>query len=77
MALGVRERLDADIGIGVTGIAGPGGGSEEKPAGTVYIAVATRDGRGQVLSEHFEGGREEYKEQAARRALELLREYLD
>jgi PncC family amidohydrolase len=77
MALGVRERLDADIGIGVTGIAGPGGGSEDKPVGTVYIAVATRDGRGEALREHFEGGREEYKEQAARRALELLREYLD
>jgi PncC family amidohydrolase len=44
MAEGVRARFDADLGMAVTGIAGPDGGSEAKPVGLTYIAVADRDG---------------------------------
>ena len=44
MARGVRVALGADIGISTTGVAGPGGGTEEKPVGTVFIGLSTKDG---------------------------------
>lgn len=73
MAEGARSRLRADWGIGVTGIAGPGGGTAEKPVGLVYIAVAGPDGATATRNE-FLGDRIAVKEQTANRALQLLME---
>jgi len=75
MAEGARARLGADYAVGVTGIAGPHGGSEEKPVGLVYIAVAAPEGA-IVLRNHFPGPREAVKKQTAARALEMLLEVL-
>ncbi len=71
MAAGARERFEADLSIAVTGIAGPGGGTEKKPVGLVYIAVGF--GSGCHLTRNvFSGSRTEIKEQTAQRALEML-----
>ncbi|MEI6208058.1 MAG: nickel pincer cofactor biosynthesis protein LarC [Desulfuromonadales bacterium] len=75
MATGVRERAMSDLGLAVTGIAGPDGGSEEKPVGTVFIALATPDGC-RTKRFQFNGGRDEVRTLTARTALEWLRRYL-
>lgn len=74
MAAGVRRTTGADIGVAVTGIAGPGGGGPEKPVGLVYVAVAGSVDR--VRRFRFAGGRDAVREQAAQAALELLRRTL-
>ena len=72
MAEGIRAKASADVGIGVTGIAGPGGGTPEKPVGTVAIAVlAGADAR--VRTFQFVGAREMVKFQSAQAALNMLR----
>ncbi len=77
MARGVRERLAADFGIGVTGIAGPGGGSEEKPVGTVYVAVAG-PGEDEAICHRASlvGSRDMIRRMASQWALEMLRRRL-
>ena len=76
MARGVRERFNSDLALAVTGIAGPGGGTPEKPVGLVCIALATADSE-RVERQVWEGDRLQNKLQSARRALELLREHLE
>jgi len=75
MVAGVRRSLHSDIGIAVTGIAGPLGGSPEKPVGLVYIAVGSEKNS---ISERnvFKGSRTSIKTQSANRALEMVREFL-
>ena len=71
MAEGIRNRVGADVGLAVTGIAGPGGGSEMKPVGLVYLAVALPD-RTEVERRIFLFDRVENKEAAAQAGLALL-----
>ncbi len=73
MASGVRKAAGSDWGIGVTGIAGPGGGTTEKPVGLVYIALSGPDGR-HVREFRFSGNRSEIKQKAAGEALDIIRE---
>jgi len=75
MADGIRARAACEIGIGVTGIAGPSGGSEEKPAGTVVIAVTTADTQ-VVRSYRFPIGRARVRQFGAQLALDLARRVL-
>ncbi len=75
MALGVREKSGADIGLAVTGIAGPGGGSAAKPVGTVHIGIATPEGHW-VNTFLFDGDRQQIRELSAHSALDLVRKYL-
>jgi nicotinamide-nucleotide amidase len=75
MAEGVRRALGADIGLSTTGIAGPTGGTVEKPVGLVFIAIA--DASGTFARELRTGGAREYiKTVSAQAALDLLRRRL-
>ena len=71
MAEGARKKFGADFAIAVTGIAGPGGGTKDKPVGTVFIAVACDFGT-VVVQELNRFGRERFKQATANQALELL-----
>lgn len=75
MAAGARERFAADLGAGVTGIAGPSGGTAEKPVGLTYVAVADRAGS-TVRRHQWSGDRSANKRDSARAVLELLLESL-
>ncbi|UCG86956.1 MAG: competence/damage-inducible protein A [Gemmatimonadota bacterium] len=76
MAEGVCRRFGTAVGIAVTGIAGPGGGSDQKPRGTVWIAVQRRS-RVESIRRWFPGGREEVRQRSAQAALDLVRRLTD
>lgn len=75
MARGVANALGADVGVGITGIAGPGGGTEQKPAGLVYISVYA-DGVCHTKKMQSSLGRDRVRNQAASVALDLIRREL-
>jgi PncC family amidohydrolase len=76
MALGVRKALNADIGISVSGIAGPGGGLPEKPVGTTWLGLSTPTGE---WARHFiwNGDRIQNKHYSSEAALQFVLDYLD
>lgn len=75
MAEGARRLMKTDFAIAITGIAGPGGGSKDKPVGLTFIAVAAvKKTRG--LRFQFKGSRRKIKQQAATQAMKLLLEFL-
>ena len=71
----VRELFKTDIGVGITGIAGPGGGSAEKPVGTVYISVSNYD-KTFVKKFNFSGSRQEIKNQSCDAAIKMVMEVM-
>lgn len=76
MAEGIRERTGADVAVGITGIAGPGGGTPEKPVGTVAIAVIVPNQPAYVRTYRFIGGRTMVKFQATQAAMDRIRRLL-
>jgi nicotinamide-nucleotide amidase len=81
MARGIRLRSRASVGLSVTGIAGPDGGTRDKPVGLVYVGLNGRSGRGGQTAAltrefRFHGTRETIKLRASQAALNLLREWL-
>ena len=76
MARGASKRLGVDLAVAVTGIAGPGGGSPEKPVGTVFICLAA-GGQTCVREFHFSGTRRKIKKQTADEALIFILDHLE
>jgi nicotinamide-nucleotide amidase len=77
LAEGARSKLGADVGVGVTGIAGPGGGTAEKPVGLVWLSVALGDSEPLTRSVNLPGGRADVRDRATTVALHLLRRGLN
>ncbi|MDO9537560.1 MAG: CinA family protein [Thermoplasmata archaeon] len=75
MAVGIVINFACDFGIAITGIAGPSGGSEQKPVGTVFVGVASEVGE-KAKAFHFKGSREEIKAQSVKAAIEFACEFL-
>jgi PncC family amidohydrolase len=75
MSLGVRRALAADIGLAVSGIAGPTGGTPDKPVGYTWIGLSTPEGFW-TLQHTASGNRIENKQEIAQKALEFIHEYL-
>jgi len=76
MACGIRERANVSVGLSVTGIAGPGGGTETKPVGLVYIGLDDGTGRPITQEFRFHGDRNVIKQRSSQAALDLLRRWL-
>jgi nicotinamide-nucleotide amidase len=75
LADGARSRFGAEIGVGITGIAGPGGGTADKPVGTVHLCLSSPSGLLE-RSLHLPGSRTAVRERSVTMAMHLLRELL-
>jgi nicotinamide-nucleotide amidase len=75
LADGARARFGADIGVGITGIAGPGGGTPDKPVGTVHVCVVHPDGA-EARELRLPGSRTAVRERSVTRVMHLLRSLL-
>jgi nicotinamide-nucleotide amidase len=76
LAEGAAERLSADVGVGVTGVAGPGGGSEEKPVGLVWLSVVARGREPLTRSVNLPGGRADVRDRSTTVAMHMIRRAL-
>ena len=75
LAEGIRKRCKATLGVGITGIAGPDGGTEQKPVGLVYVALSGED-KTEVVERKFPGDRERIRHWATQQALDMVRRRL-
>ena len=75
LSRGARERLGADVGIGITGIAGPGGGTPEKPVGTVCVSISTATDA-EERTVRLPGGRADVRDRTTTVSLHMLRALL-
>ena len=76
LADGARSRLGADVGVGVTGVAGPGGGTEDKPVGLVWLSVAAGEAPHMTRSVNLPGGRADVRDRATTVAMHMIRRAL-
>jgi nicotinamide-nucleotide amidase len=76
LADGARKRFGADVGVGITGIAGPGGGTDDKPVGLVVFSISLESGERLTRSVQLPGGRVDIRERATTVAMHLLRRLL-
>ena len=76
MARGAMERFGAGLGVGITGVAGPGGGTEEKPVGYVCICVADADGNVLARDPKLPGSRDDVRDRSASVAMHMIRRLL-
>jgi nicotinamide-nucleotide amidase len=76
LARGAIERFDADVGVGVTGVAGPDGGTEEKPVGFVCFCVAERSGAMLTRAIQLPGARQDVRDRSTTVAMHMLRRLL-
>jgi len=75
LAEGIRARCDATFGLAITGIAGPSGGSDEKPVGLVWLAISDDDGT-EVIEKRFPGERNGIRFYASQQGLDMVRRRL-
>jgi nicotinamide-nucleotide amidase len=76
LAFGALRRFDTDVGVGITGVAGPGGGTEAKPVGFVCLSAASRDGRRITRTVNLPGGRDDVRDRSTTVAMHLVRRLL-